>query len=84
MSDGNRSESLADLKPLTLQPSMTDTERTDSGDRRIVYDADKERLVKQEYEGHPVSSWMYSNAMSVDDADLSKIENAPWRGETDE
>jgi len=41
MSDGNRSESLADLKPLTLQPSdpMTnDTDTTPNGDLRDLID----------------------------------------------
>ena len=84
--DNNRSESLADLKPLTIQPSdsMTNDTRPDPGDKRIVYDADRERLVKQEYNGHPVFSWMYSDSMSVGDADLSEIEDSPWRGENDE
>ena len=73
--DNNRSESLADLKPLTIQPSdsMNNDTRPDPGDKRIVYDADRGRLVKQEFNG---LSWVYSDSMPVGDADLSEIANA--------
>lgn len=49
---------------------LTEDKDADPGDVRVRYDEDRDRIVKERFEGHPCYSWMYEDAMTLDGAEL--------------
>jgi hypothetical protein len=49
---------------------LTEDKDAEPGDVRVWYDEERDRIVKEEFEGHPYHSWGYVDAMALDGAEL--------------
>lgn len=51
----------------------TENDTPEDGDVRIRIEDHGDRVVKEEFEGHPYWGWMYSNALTVDGGEVLAV-----------